>query len=82
VTDNGQGIAKDELGKIFDRFIQIGRKSGPGYKGSGIGLTVCKTLVEKMGGTISVQSHVGEGTTFRFTLPASPPEEKTEETKE
>lgn len=69
VADDGQGIPSHSLNKIFDRFFQADRKSGPGYKGTGIGLTVCKNLVERMGGCITVDSRIGEGTTFRFTLP-------------
>jgi signal transduction histidine kinase len=71
VTDDGPGIPQDALAKIFERFFQSGRKSGPGYRGSGIGLSVCKSLVEKMGGGIGVESTLGEGTTFRFTLPTA-----------
>ncbi len=69
VSDTGDGIPEDRLDKIFDRFYQVNRGTGPGYKGSGIGLSICKGLVEKMGGRISVSSTRGEGTTFRFTLP-------------
>ena len=71
VSDNGAGIPEDRLEKIFDRFYQANRGTGPGYKGSGIGLSICKGLVEKMGGRIAVSSTVGEGTTFRFTLPCA-----------
>ena len=75
VRDNGQGIDEEALARVFDRFVQINRKSGPGYRGSGIGLAVCKALVEKMGGTISAQSVPGRGTEFKFTLPRTPPQE-------
>jgi len=71
VTDDGPGIPEEALARIFERFFQSGRKSGPGYRGSGIGLSVCKALVDKMGGTIGVDSRLGEGTTFRFTLPTA-----------
>ena len=69
VSDDGQGIAPHALRRLFDRFYQADRQAGPGYKGTGIGLAVCKALVERMGGTISVDSRVGKGTKFRFTLP-------------
>ncbi len=74
VSDNGQGIPEHALGRVFDRFFQADRESDPGYGGTGVGLAVCKKLVEAMSGEISVESRVGEGTTFKFTLPASPPE--------
>jgi len=75
VQDNGQGIEDEALEKIFDRFVQVGRKSGPGYRGSGIGLAVCKALVDSMGGKISVKSKTGAGTTFKFSLPKITPEQ-------
>jgi len=71
VSDTGPGIAGEKLTKIFDRFYQVHRKTGPGYKGTGIGLSICKVLVEKMGGRIRGDSTVGEGTCFRFTLPGA-----------
>ena len=71
VADDGPGIPGESLARIFERFYQSGRKSGPGYRGSGIGLTVCRALVERMGGNITVQSREGEGTSFQFTLPTA-----------
>ena len=69
VADDGKGIPDVALGRIFERFYQVGRQSGPGYRGTGIGLSVCKGLVEKMGGRIYAESGQGEGTTFRYLLP-------------
>ena len=69
VSDDGPGIDQDRLDKVFDRFYQADHKTGAGYKGTGIGLSVCQGLVEKMGGTIIAESNPGEGSTFRFTLP-------------
>lgn len=67
VTDTGSGIPESELGNIFGRFVQLkGNKQG-----IGLGLAICKGLVEKMGGTISATSKVGKGSTFSFTLPLS-----------
>lgn len=74
MADNGQGIPEEALSHLFDRFYQSDRKNAPGYQGTGIGLSLCQGLVEAMGGEISVESNKGEGTTFRFTLPASPPQ--------
>jgi signal transduction histidine kinase len=70
VSDTGEGIEQEHLEYLFQRFYQAKRRASATYKGTGIGLAVCKALVEAMGGGISVESHVGEGTSFRFTLPA------------
>lgn len=65
VTDTGSGIPKVELEHIFGRFVQLsGNKQG-----IGLGLAICKGLVDKMGGTIFATSKVGKGSTFCFTLP-------------
>jgi len=69
VSDDGEGIPQESIGNVFDRFYQVNRKSGPGYRGIGLGLSVCKALTQKMGGDITVESQQGKGTTFRFTLP-------------
>jgi len=73
VSDDGKGIPENALENIFERFYQSGRESGPGYRGTGIGLSVCKAFVEAMGGVISVFSRDGEGTEFKFTLPTDKP---------
>lgn len=65
VEDTGHGISEAELDRIFARFVQVkGEK-----KGFGLGLAICKGLVTKMGGSISVTSEIGKGSTFSFTLP-------------
>ncbi len=65
VSDTGAGIPEDKLDQIFSRFIQLkGAKQG-----IGLGLAICKGLVNKLGGEIYVASKVGEGSTFRFKLP-------------
>lgn len=66
VTDTGPGIAEEALVSIFDAFDQEGvKKSG---EGSGLGLPLCKNLVEQMGGQIWIESREGEGTVVRFTI--------------
>jgi PAS domain S-box-containing protein len=70
ISDTGEGIAPEHLENLFDRFYQGQRRKSATYKGTGIGLAVCKALVEAMGGEISVESKVGKGTAFRFTVPA------------
>ncbi len=69
VIDNGIGIAKEELPMIFDRYKQASSAKKIRQKGTGLGLAVCKLLVEAHGGTINVDSEIGKWTTFSFTLP-------------
>jgi signal transduction histidine kinase len=69
VQDNGPGIAPEALPAIFDRFYQLEHADQPLRNGLGLGLFICKQLVEQHGGTISVQSTVGQGSTFTIRLP-------------
>ncbi|SEF41953.1 sensor histidine kinase [Parabacteroides chinchillae] len=66
VSDTGCGIPEEEIKNIFSRFTQIGMNKKDGV---GLGLAICKGLVTKMGGTISVCSKEGAGSTFTFTIP-------------
>lgn len=69
VSDTGTGIPPEKKEKIFARFVQL-----DGHKqGIGLGLAICKGLVAKMGGDISLESEVGKGSVFRFTLPIQRP---------
>jgi len=71
VGDTGIGISKDKIDLIFDRFVQADRSIGLKYGGTGLGLSISKALAEKMGGSITVHSVMGEGSTFVFNLPLS-----------
>jgi signal transduction histidine kinase len=72
VKDNGIGISKDNLEKIFERFKQVGPLLSRTHEGSGIGLSLVKSLVEMHDGKISVKSTYGEGTEFIIELPVKP----------
>ena len=74
VRDTGPGIPKEDLPKIFDKFHQAGVKEPADVKGTGLGLTIAKHLVELHKGKIGVESVLGQGTTFHFTLLAATPE--------
>jgi signal transduction histidine kinase len=65
VRDTGRGIEAERLGTIFDRFSTLSEK------GTGLGLALGRRLVEQLGGQIAVESRLGHGTTFRFTIPVA-----------
>ncbi len=71
VIDTGIGIAKSDLPKLFGRFVQVSRLAGAEKKGIGLGLSISKELVERHGGEIWVESELGVGSRFYFTLPLS-----------
>jgi signal transduction histidine kinase len=69
VSDTGVGIAPEDQAAIFEEFRQVGRDDARKQEGTGLGLTLAKKFVELHGGQIGVQSQVGQGSTFSFTLP-------------
>jgi signal transduction histidine kinase/ActR/RegA family two-component response regulator len=83
VIDSGVGIAADRLKDIFSEFVQADRKRDEGLGGMGIGLALTQRLVQLHGGEIGVESELGRGSTFWFTLPFSadllPPDDKQED---
>ena len=70
VEDTGIGIAPDKLATIFESFSQADASTTRHYGGTGLGLTISKRLSEMMGGALSVESEVGRGSTFQFTIDA------------
>jgi GAF domain-containing protein/CheY-like chemotaxis protein len=78
VTDTGIGIAKEDYGAVFEQFKQVGGDTLTDKpKGTGLGLPICKEIVEHHGGRIWVDSKVGKGSTFSFAIPFIPSENKT-----
>jgi len=76
VRDTGEGIAPEHLDRVFDRFYKADEARGADGRGSGLGLSIAKAIVERHGGRISVQSEPGRETVFEVLLPlntAPPP---------
>ncbi|WP_319582556.1 PAS domain S-box protein [uncultured Pseudodesulfovibrio sp.] len=70
VSDTGIGIPRDKVGAVFDPFTQVDGSSTRKYQGTGLGLGIVRRLVQLMGGSISVDTEEGEGTTIYFTIQA------------
>ncbi len=73
VVDTGEGIPPDDLPNIFERFYRVDKSRARATGGSGLGLTIAKRLVEAHGGKIEVQSELGKGSRFSFTVPVALP---------
>lgn len=69
VCDEGQGIPSDKLENIFERFQQVDSSDSRRKGGTGLGLTICRKIVEQHEGKIWAESILGQGSTFSFTLP-------------
>jgi PAS domain S-box-containing protein len=76
VVDEGPGIARERLPHVFERYWQAEETA---TKGTGLGLYICKGIVESHGGAIGVESESGRGSTFYFTLPLQPPAAKADD---
>ena len=68
VSDTGTGIEREDLPTVFDRFVKLDKFK----QGTGLGLSICKTIINMLKGEIGVESEVGKGTTFWFTIPCHP----------
>ncbi len=72
ICDQGPGIPEDNLDSIFERFQQVDSSDSRRKGGTGLGLTICREIIEQHGGSIWVESQIGQGSTFAFTVPSSP----------
>jgi PAS domain S-box-containing protein len=72
VSDTGVGIPPDEIGHVFERFRRVRTGAAQSIPGTGLGLTIVKQIIEMHGGKIWVESAVGHGSSFHFTIPLSP----------
>ncbi len=73
IRDTGVGIPPEHLDRIFERFYRVPLPAGEKVEGSGLGLSICKAILEEHGGRIWAESVVGRGSIFSFTLPKEPP---------
>lgn len=78
IEDDGPGMTPEEMARIFDRFVQAKILKGPGEHGTGLGLTISRELVKLHGGRIWVESEVGTGSVFSFSIPKQPTEARQE----
>lgn len=69
VEDRGRGIPADKLESIFERFQQVDSSDSRNHEGTGLGLAICRSIIQQHGGRIGVESKLGEGSIFYFTLP-------------
>jgi signal transduction histidine kinase len=76
ITDSGPGIFSDDIALLFERFQQLDGTSTRAHGGTGIGLYICRRLVEALGGRIWCESRLGVGSKFAFTIPKDQPDEE------
>jgi PAS domain S-box-containing protein len=81
VRDQGRGIPADKLDTIFERFQQVDASDSRNHEGTGLGLAICRSIVQQHGGQIGVESKLGKGSAFYFTLPRSSKQPAAEDKK-
>ena len=81
VVDTGRGMHEDALGRLFHPFVQESAETASSFGGTGLGLYICRNLVELMGGEMSVESELGVGTRFHFRIPLPSHQEVVAETE-
>jgi two-component system phosphate regulon sensor histidine kinase PhoR len=74
VIDSGEGIPKRELPRIFERFYRVDTARARATGGTGLGLAIVRHVVERHGGSVQVESELGQGSTFRLRIPQAPPD--------
>lgn len=74
VTDQGVGIRREDLPRLFERFQRMHREDLPDVRGTGLGLSICKNIVEEHGGSIRAESRYGKGSTFLIRIPRQGPQ--------
>ena len=74
VADQGLGIGKDDIKRLFTKFYRVDSAMTREIGGTGLGLSICKNIIELLGGEVDVKSKLGSGSTFSFTLPVAPGE--------
>ena len=72
VRDTGIGMDEEQQSRVFDAFVQADSSTSANYGGTGLGLAICRNYSEMMGGSISVESELGSGSTFKVILPSDP----------
>jgi signal transduction histidine kinase len=76
VTDQGYGIAPEDVKRIFDKFYRVPRAESAEEPGTGLGLTFVREIMESHGGQVAVQSELGTGSTFLLRIPMEPKQDK------
>jgi signal transduction histidine kinase len=75
IQDDGLGISPEDQAQVFARFYRVRTAETEAIDGTGLGLAIVKSLVELHGGRVSLESHLGKGSTFHVSLPINPPED-------